>query len=372
MNIFLNTSSYTERNFDAIGNCLEKDKDNINNALANLSDFFPQEDRHFYYLVRIGGIAYGDPNSLLPKSASLGPIEKFYYDPSDLTSEVEITSLGEIQDKGMGGYIGDVFAGSPVFAQYPDHYKAVKNEKGEDIISYLSNLQRQVSLNQGKTLLTGEPREKVFRVIAPNRNTGVATYSQGQKITVDISSDGYTGGTIKTYLKNDTKGVNILLASVPNSPDQMGIVSMVSSPLPALSPANDYYVEAILLDGSGATIATAKNYGVITILSQKLSAPKVVNFTGPQTLKVGEEGTWHITGTSNAEGGLDCIIFWDAQHTAQNSALDSYFVSSSCSSGVERIYTYKYSAPGTYSIAAKVTQGDEQYGSSFLSITVTP
>jgi len=375
MNIFLNSSAgqtYSQQDFNDVADCLEANRDSINSALATLGSSFPPEDSRLYYAERIGGIAYRDIDSLLLEHPSLSIVDEFLYN-GDSLSVVEIKESGEIYDKEFGGYIGDIFAGSPVLAQYPIHYSLAKNKDGEDIISYVAKLQRQLGIKAGQITLKAVAPGKDFQIFKPNSNNGVATFYPGQKIQVEVSSNA-PGGTIKVYLRNDAKGVAVLIANTPNIPNESGVVNFTSSALPALAPGTDYYVEATLFDTHGTAIRTVdnKNYGYITIVSQKLPPPRVLSFTGPQELRVGEEGAWHISAASGIGSELDCIIFWDAKHTAQTSILDSYATSSGCISGVEEVFTNKYSAPGAYSIAAKATQGDEQYGTSFLSITVTP
>jgi len=61
MNIFLDPRKFSRREFDAISNCLGREKPRLDNVLSTLGGKFPGTDRFLYHPLRVGGVALGLP-----------------------------------------------------------------------------------------------------------------------------------------------------------------------------------------------------------------------------------------------------------------------------------------------------------------------
>lgn len=115
------------------------------------------------------------------------------------------------------------------------------------------------------------------------------------------------------------------------------------------------------------TLAKMKDFSVFTpILSNTLSINK---FGGPQSLNVGEQGTWTITVSDSGGSDLYYTIDWGDQPSVYaNSTQDTpLFLSKQ-----EGAFTHSYSQVGTYKVTVIVSNTLGQVARANLTVNVGP
>jgi hypothetical protein len=71
MNIFLDPTVFSQKDYNEISDCLSSHKDDLNKSLLNLADSFPPRSRQYYHPLRLGGVVFGLPPYKDPSYVSL-------------------------------------------------------------------------------------------------------------------------------------------------------------------------------------------------------------------------------------------------------------------------------------------------------------
>ncbi len=145
INIFISVTVPKEE-FETISVCLGKNREQINKDLgpSNLFKWIIEKETgvevEYVGSRRLGGIAHTEP--VRDKVRNLA--SEFKTKSSEYV-DIEIDEYGSIFQP-SSGYIGDLFTGSPVIDSNLEKYSEMRNQNGEDIITYIKRAQKSLGV----------------------------------------------------------------------------------------------------------------------------------------------------------------------------------------------------------------------------------
>ncbi|MCX6751592.1 MAG: peptidoglycan-binding protein [Candidatus Nomurabacteria bacterium] len=218
-------------------------------------------------------------------------------------------------------------------------------------------------------------------VLSPN---GGETYKMGQTYNIVWNSTGVD----KVYIYLSKKDINGVVALIGDN------ISASLGKYPWTIPVDNsdiikggQFKIVISKDGADSTFDNSDNYFTITsptgdgclngevyssTTGQKCSGPTISQVSGPQSLTVGQTGTWTVNASDNSNPGgasnLTYSVNWgDTITTCPTSAACTTATQAPQQSAT---FTHTYSTAGTYTPTFTVTNSSGQSAKTSLSVTV--
>ena len=99
-------------------------------------------------------------------------------------------------------------------------------------------------------------------------------------------------------------------------------------------------------------------------------SPVISGISGPQSLKVGEQGTWTVTASDPNNGTLSYSVTWGDEYQYQKPSVQGMYATTPTTSQQSAIFTHTYSQVGTYTPVFTVTNNNGQSAKTSLSVNV--
>lgn len=132
--------------------------------------------------------------------------------------------------------------------------------------------------------------------------------------------------------------------------------------------SNNFYIKvnAIKQDNAGYEILATSKSNLFYITSATTTPPVISGVFGPQSLKVGEQGTWKVSASDSNGGTLSYSVDWGEIISGvvnnEYKANSSYVQSAT--------FTHTYNTAGTYTPTFTVTNSNGQSAKTSLSVKV--
>jgi PKD repeat protein len=127
------------------------------------------------------------------------------------------------------------------------------------------------------------------------------------------------------------------------------------------SQAGTYTVRVTVSNEQGQSVSASTQ---VRVDSGSTAAPTITSFTGPQTLEVGQSGTWNVMATDVIDRNVEFSIEWGDLVYNQVRSADDY------GRGSSRSFQKTYTRAGTYRVTVTATSGG-QSTSRTLNVRVT-
>lgn len=217
------------------------------------------------------------------------------------------------------------------------------------------------------TVVTGLSK---ITVVSPNGGEQIAVAGKDVDFRTTWTS-AYLSGYVTVYL-NDVSGGTCLLGRVPvsqgNFPVSLGtsyrcsnITKTITTGQYKIFLATDTYPTG---SGDVGVHDSSDDYFTITIPST--SGPTISGVSGPQTLNVGQQGTWAVKASSPAGGNLSYSVVWGDEVALAAQATASLVPVAQQTA----TFTHSYAQAGAYTPVFTVTADNGQNAKTSLGVNV--